>query len=176
MFDNIVVKHYYVHLIFIIVYRRKMDKRFEIINQFYTNFFIAKTNLMKTSQKLFEPTGINFASWQLVIHISVFSTNNNNKGMTTSELAEDLQISRQAVLKQLKCLVDEKLVIVTENEIDKRSPYYCITDKGAELCRYVIENIYKDWMLQSMEGYSIEEIQAATNILMNLTKFKHCID
>lgn len=174
MFDNSVVKHYYVRLIFITVCRRKMDKRFEIINQFYTNFFIAKTNLMKTSQKLFEPTGINFASWQIVIHISVFGV--NNKGMMTSELAEDLQISRQAVQKQLKCLLNEELVVATENKIDKRSPYYCLTDKGAELCRSVIENIYKDWMLQSMEGYSSEEIQAATNILVSLTKFKHCID
>lgn len=147
-----------------------MEKRFEVVHDFYTNFFTTKTNLMKTSQKMIEPIGINFSSWQLIIHISV-SSQNNNRGMTTSELAEDLIISRQAVLKQMKCLLEEGLVTVQENETDKRSPYYCISDKGEELCRYVVEEIYGDWMMESLKDFSLAEIQVATKILTHLTKF-----
>lgn len=147
-----------------------MEKRFEIVHDFYTKFFTTKTNLMKTSQKKIEPIGINFSSWQLVMHLSVYFED-NNRGMTTSELAEDLIISRQAVLKQMKCLLEEGLVTVQENETDKRSPYYCISDKGEELCRYVVEEIYGEWMLESVKDFSNSEIQAATKILAHLTKF-----
>ena len=147
-----------------------MEKRFEIVHDFYTKFFTTKTNLMKTSQKKLEPIGINFSSWQLVMHLSVFFKD-NNRGMITSELAEDLIISRQAVLKQMKCLLDEELVYVQENQADKRSPYYCVSPKGEELCQYVIEEIYGDWMMESMKDFSSAEILAATKILTHLTKF-----
>lgn len=148
-----------------------MDERFNTIHKFYVNFFTAKTNLMKSNQELIEPVGINFSSWQLIAHISVST---NTKGMTTSELAEDLLISRQAVLKQMKCLIDEELIVVNENEIDKRSPYYCISPKGLELFERVIEVIYSDWMLDSMKDFTSDEIEAATKILIHLTKFKYC--
>lgn len=147
-----------------------MEKRFEIVHDFYTKFFTTKTNLMKISQKKIEPIGINFSSWQLIIHLLVFFEE-HNRGMTTSELAEDLIISRQAVLKQMKCLLDDELIFVKENQVDKRSPYYCISPKGEELCQYVIEEIYGDWMLASMKDFSNAEILSATKILTHLTKF-----
>lgn len=147
-----------------------MEKRFDIVHDFYTKFFTTKTNLMKTSQKRIEPIGINFSSWQLVIHLSVFCQE-NNRGMTTSELAEDLIISRQAVLKQMKCLLEEELIVVQENNADKRSPYYCVSEKGEELCQYVVEEIFADWMMESLKDFSTDEIQAATKILAHLTKF-----
>lgn len=150
-----------------------MDERFKIIHEFFTNYFTAKTNLMKLNQKIIEPVGISFSSWQLIAHISVAT---NEQGMTTSELAEDLMISRQAVLKQMKCLVEEKLIITNENESDKRSPYYCISAKGMVLFERVIEEIYSDWMLSSMKDFNDYEIKAATKILMHLTKFKYCIN
>lgn len=147
-----------------------MENRFKIVHDFYTKFFTTKTNLMKTSQKKIEPIGINFSSWQLVIHLSIFCED-HNRGMTTSELAEDLIISRQAVLKQMKCLLEDDLIFIEENQNDKRSPYYCISPKGEELCQYVVEEIYGDWMLASMKDFSSEEIQSATKILTHLTKF-----
>lgn len=152
-----------------------MEKRFDIIHEFYTNFFTAKTNLMKTSQRLIEPMGVSFASWQLIAHISVF-TETNHRGMTTAELAGDLLISRQAVLKQLKCLMEEQLILIQENENDKRSPYYCLSDKGNEWCEHMVKEIYGDWMLESMKDFSLAEIKAATNILIRLTKFKYYVD
>lgn len=147
-----------------------MENRFEIVHDFYTKFFTTKTNLMKTSQKKLEPIGISFSSWQLVIHLSVYFKE-HNRGMTTSELAEDLIISRQAVLKQMKSLLAEELVYVQENLEDKRSPYYCVSPKGEELCQYVVEEIYGDWMLESVKDFSSAEILAATKILTHLTKF-----
>lgn len=147
-----------------------MDDRFNIIHEFYTSFFTAKTNLMKINQKVIEPTGINFSSFQLIAHISVAT---NEHGMTTAELAEDLLVSRQAVLKQMKCLLEEKLIITNENEKDKRSPYYCISEKGKAVFEQIIEEIYSDWMLASMNDFTTEEIKAATKILIHLTKFKY---
>lgn len=147
-----------------------MDQRFDIIHEFYTNFFMAKTNLMKINQRMIEPIGISFPSWQLIAHLAVSNENNNNRGMTTAELAEDLLISRQAVLKQMKSLMEEELVVIKENETDKRSPYYCVSSKGDELCQYVIEEIYGEWMLESMKDFTDAEIRAASKILIHLTK------
>ncbi|WP_245831253.1 MarR family winged helix-turn-helix transcriptional regulator [Wohlfahrtiimonas larvae] len=124
---------------------------------------------MKINQALIEPTGLSFSSWQLVIHILTHEKY-EQQGMTTAELAEDLLISRQAVQKHIKLLLEDEVLCVRENTNDKRSLYYCLSPKGEELCQSVLDEIYRDWMLDNMKNFSVAEIQQAMKILTHLAK------
>lgn len=146
-----------------------MAERFDTIHEFFTYYFKARTNLMKINQRLIEPTGLNFPSWQLVIHIATHEKY-EKQGMTTAALAADLLITRQAVQKHMKSLLDEGLICIKENESDKRSPYYCLSDQGDALCQRVLDEIYGEWMLNSMKDFSDAEIENAMKIMIHLTK------
>ncbi len=146
-----------------------MANRFDIIHEFYTYYFKAKTNLMKINQALIEPTGLSFPSWQLVIHIATHEKD-KQQGMTMAELAADLLITRQAVQKHMKSLLEEGFICIKENNQDKRSPHYCLSLQGEDLCQSVLENIYGEWMLDSMKEFSLEEIESAKKILIHLTQ------
>lgn len=144
-----------------------MTERFNIVHGFFEDYFKAKTNLMRISKKLIEPIGLSVSSWQVISQIALSS---DQQRMTMAELAEDLLISRQAVQKQMKSLIDDGFIHIEENDKDKRSPYYCISPKGEELCEYLLNKIYGGWMLKSMERFSDSDIQNATKILTYLAR------
>lgn len=94
---------------------------------------------------------------------------------TITQIAADMDTTRQNVTKMLEKLEREGLVAVEESETDRRSRHVRITEAGYSHTGLVAENA-QEFLTRLFEGMTPEELDTAgkvlTKMVMNLTKMQ----
>jgi DNA-binding MarR family transcriptional regulator len=95
-----------------------------------------------------------------------------NKNATAKEISTDLNIPKQHTSKILIKFEDDKLVKCEENESDKRSKRYSLTDDGFKLMQlHIMEsNNHFDEIIAKLSIEEQEEFTDAMVILLNILK------
>ncbi len=108
--------------------------------------------------------GLSIKQWFLLRNISDMQ---REKAPTTTQIAVEMDTSRQNAAKMLEVMEREAYVLLSESETDRRSKYVSITQKGYEALgetsengRILIECLY--------EGIKPREIKKAGKVLLKM--------
>ena len=101
---------------------------------------------------------------------ALFRIHKGNRGV--SDLGDDLDITKAAASQMLERLVQQKLILRTEDPHDRRSKHIVLTEKG---CRTLQEsmNARQEWLNDLATTFSTsekEQIISALNILIEKAK------
>jgi DNA-binding MarR family transcriptional regulator len=115
--------------------------------------------LLTTGDRLTAPLGLTSARWQVLGAIALSS-----KPMTMPMIADDMGISRQAVLKQINLLASEGLVRQIANHKHKRSSVWELSADGVDKFAAITAS-QRPWAKGLAAGLSPFELKECLRVL-----------
>lgn len=91
----------------------------------------------------------------------------NGHELTMSELADQLDITKQQLTKLVNDLEEKELVQRTHDSRNRRQVYISITDRGIQMLMDLKESML-DSTLKALSGYTEEELAALDHCLVRL--------
>lgn len=103
------------------------------------------------------------------IHHRLLFFINRYAGLSVNELVETMRLTKQAIHKPLKLLVNEGYVSVTRDGADKRVKRLALTDKGNEL-EHKLTGIQHELMLEAFHSVGPEGTDAWFKVMDTMAR------
>ncbi len=132
------------------------------LKQVVSGIFEASTKLNKISEELLNQSPYQISNTGLAIAVTLMR---EGKELTVPQIAERFFISRQAVQRQIQCLLDKEIVAKSANPNHKRSPCYQLTEEGEEQIRIVLSEVFDPWINELTEQYGDLDLGDALTVL-----------
>lgn len=126
-------------------YRQRMSKRsdrsasLEQLGEIFLLVFRLNGALLRAGDQVAKPAGLTSATWQVLGAIA-----NSAEPPTVPEIALDMGITKQAVLRHIKKFEASGLVQSLPNPLHRRSPKYALSEEGARLYG-AVDAPYEAW-------------------------------
>lgn len=134
----------------------------EAITKIALNIFRLNGILTDWGNNFSSVFGLTTPRWQILGAIQLAGT-----PLTIPQIAHEMGITRQGVLKQINGLVEEGLLVAKPNPLHKRAALYEITDTG----RHAFNKIDSQWGVYSEEiakAFKENELELAVKVLTKL--------
>ena len=132
------------------------------IDQLVVSVFQLNGVLLAAGDQITAPFGLTSARWQ-VLGALAFSAH----ALTIPQIAKDMGLSRQAVIKQIKLLAVDGLVQSQSNEAHKRAELWSLTPAGREKYEDIMTSqraLAQVWR----KGLTLAELAECSRVLKHL--------
>lgn len=108
--------------------------------------------------------GLTHARWKVIGAIALSSA-----GLTVPGIARVLGQSRQAVQRITDVMVEDGLLLYTENPKHKRSALVTLSEEGKETYN-MLREVQDPWAIENTEDIPIEELETTLRLVRRLIK------
>lgn len=120
--------------------------------------------LLEAGDELGKPLLLTSARWQVLGALAL-----SDVPLTSPRIAQAMGLTRQGVQKQLNALAPLGYLEKLENEENRRSPMFRLSDSGRRTYQEM-DALYRSWAAKLVQGLCSEELEGAARTLEELEK------
>lgn len=94
----------------------------------------------------------------------------HEQGMKVSDATAILRVSKPSVTQQINALEEKKLIVRSQDPVDKRAAYIQLTEKGKEVVEQIISTFHKNFEDMTL-FLGKEEMERLISLLDKLTEY-----
>ncbi|MGB8001127.1 MAG: MarR family transcriptional regulator [Anaerobacillus sp.] len=138
------------------------EKTNEQMNEILAMFYFAYKTFTEEPDLMIEEYGIQRVHHRILFFISRFP------GLSVNELLSLLEVSKQALHRPMKTLIEKNLVITSEAEHDRRVKKLNLTEEGTQL-EEKLSNTQKQQLSSIFNELKPEQVEAWQTIMERLS-------
>ena len=138
------------------------EKTNEQMNEILAMFYFAYKTFTEEPDLMIEEYGIQRVHHRILFFISRFP------GLSVNELLSLLEVSKQALHRPMKTLIEKNLVITSEAEHDRRVKQLNLTEEGTQL-EEKLSNTQKQQLSSIFNELKPEQVEAWQTIMERLS-------